>query len=97
MSTPTTLPAWQELSTLASTPQPHLRDRIQEAGREQRMQASAAGTGIRLDFSRQALDGATWNTRNGSTAWAPGGAHHPVALNANATVNSGNSWADWLL
>jgi glucose-6-phosphate isomerase len=61
MSTPTTLTAWQELSTLASAPQPHLRDRIQEAGREQRMQASSAGTGIRLDFSRQALDGASWN------------------------------------
>ena len=58
---PTTLPVWQQLATLAAAPQPHLRDRLAEPGREQQMQASAAGTGIRIDFSRQALDGAVWD------------------------------------
>ena len=60
-TSPTSLPAWQQLADLAAAPQPHLRDRLAEPGREQ-MQASAAGTGIEIDFSRQALDGAVWAT-----------------------------------
>ncbi|MBU4519551.1 MAG: glucose-6-phosphate isomerase, partial [Gammaproteobacteria bacterium] len=61
MTNPTQFPVWQKLATLAAEPQPHLRDRLDEPGREQQMQASAAGTGIRIDFSRQALDGAVWD------------------------------------
>ena len=59
MTNPTTLPAWQQLQQLAAKPQPHLRDRLQQAGRDA-MQAAADGTGIRLDFTRQAFDGAVW-------------------------------------
>jgi glucose-6-phosphate isomerase len=59
MTNPTTLPAWQQLQQLAAQPQPHLRDRLQQAGRDA-MQAAADGTGIRLDFTRQAFDGAVW-------------------------------------
>jgi glucose-6-phosphate isomerase len=59
MTNPTTLPAWQQLQQLAAHPQPHLRDRLQQAGRDA-MQAAADGTGIRLDFTRQAFDGAVW-------------------------------------
>ncbi|MBK6672794.1 MAG: DNRLRE domain-containing protein [Proteobacteria bacterium] len=32
------------------------------------------------------LDGATWNTLNGTTAWSPGGEVHPARLNANTKV-----------
>ncbi len=60
MSTPTQLPAWQQLATLAAAPQPHLRERLAQPGREQQLQASAAGTGIQIDFSRQALDNTVW-------------------------------------
>ena len=56
MTSCTHLPAWTALTTLVEAPQPHLRERLATPGREQQMQASAAGTGIRLDFSRQALD-----------------------------------------
>ena len=28
MTSPTTLPAWQQLATLAALPQPHLRERL---------------------------------------------------------------------
>ncbi len=59
MTNPTTLPAWQQLQQLAAQPQPHLRDRLQQPGREA-LQASADGTGIRLDFTRQAFDEAVW-------------------------------------
>ena len=59
MTNPTTLPAWQQLQQLAAQPQPHLRDRLQQAGRDA-MQAAADGTGIRLDFTRQAFDGTVW-------------------------------------
>jgi glucose-6-phosphate isomerase len=60
MNSPTTLPAWQQLATLAAQPQPHLRDRLAAPGRDQ-MQAMAAGTGIQIDFSRQALDSTVWD------------------------------------
>ncbi|MDO9481183.1 MAG: glucose-6-phosphate isomerase, partial [Hydrogenophaga sp.] len=60
MTTPTQLPAWQQLETLAAAPQPHLRDRLASPSREQQMQASAAG--IHIDYSRQALDSAVWDT-----------------------------------
>lgn len=39
------------------------------------------------------LDGATWNTSNGSTAWTAGGNHHPVKLNATPSGSIFNSWA----
>ncbi|MBT9554167.1 MAG: glucose-6-phosphate isomerase [Hydrogenophaga sp.] len=58
MSSPTQFPAWQQLASLAAAPQPHLRDRLAEPGREQQMQTSAEGTGISVDFTRQAFDGA---------------------------------------
>ena len=61
MTNPTTLPAWQQLQQLAAQPQPHLRDRLQQPGREA-LQASADDTGIRLDFTRQAFDEAVWQT-----------------------------------
>lgn len=57
MTSPTTFPAWQQLATLAALPQPHLRERLAQPGRET-MQAAAEGTGIRVDFTRQAFDGA---------------------------------------
>ncbi|MCB2016783.1 MAG: glucose-6-phosphate isomerase, partial [Hydrogenophaga sp.] len=57
MSSPTTLPAWQQLAQFAALPQPHLRERLAQPGREA-MQAAADGTGIRLDYTRQAYDGA---------------------------------------
>jgi glucose-6-phosphate isomerase len=51
---PTTLPAWQTLAQLAATPQPHLREVLaKDAGRAERMSASAAG--ITLDASRQRI------------------------------------------
>lgn len=56
---PTTLPAWQRLAELAAAPQPHLRERLAQPGRDA-MQATADGTGIRLDYTRQAFDGAIW-------------------------------------
>lgn len=40
------------------------------------------------------LDGATWNTTNGSTPWTtPGGDYYPVKLDAQ--TNSGSSWGDF--
>ncbi len=57
---PTTLPVWQRLTDLAATRQPHLRERLAIPGRDS-MQATADGTGIRLDFTRQAFDGAIWS------------------------------------
>ena len=60
MTSPTTLPAWKQLTALAAAPQPHLRERLAEAGRDA-MQAAASGTGIRVDFTRQALDDTVWN------------------------------------
>lgn len=60
MTSPTTLPAWQTLTQFAALPQPHLRERLAQPGREA-MQAIAVGTGIRLDFTRQAFDGAIWS------------------------------------
>lgn len=60
MTSPTTLPAWQTLTQFAALPQPHLRERLAQPGREA-MQAAADGTGIRLDFTRQAFDGAIWS------------------------------------
>ncbi len=56
-TSPTTLPAWQQLAQLAALPQPHLRERLTQPGRDA-MQAAADGTGIRVDFTRQAFDGA---------------------------------------
>ena len=61
MSSPSQLPAWQQLATLAALPQPHLRERLAQPGRDA-MQATADGTGIRVDFTRQAVDGAIWST-----------------------------------
>ncbi|MBS3910490.1 MAG: glucose-6-phosphate isomerase [Hydrogenophaga sp.] len=61
MTSPTALTAWQQLTTLAALPQPHLRERLAQPGREA-MQAGAEGTGIRIDFTRQALGGAEWST-----------------------------------
>ncbi len=46
--------------------------------------------------SSSPLDGATWNTRNGSTAWtAPGGDYYPVKLNATASGSILSSWASF--
>ena len=59
-TSPTSLPAWQRLAELAALPQPHLRDRLTQPGRDA-MQTAADGTGIRLDFTRQAIDGAIWS------------------------------------
>ena len=53
MKLPTTLPAWQQLQTLAASPTPHLRELLTDTHREHRMTASAAG--ITLDASRQRL------------------------------------------
>jgi glucose-6-phosphate isomerase len=53
-NTPTALPAWQQLTQLAGSPTPHLRELLStDAGRAQRLSASAAG--ITLDASRQRL------------------------------------------
>ena len=57
MTSPTALPAWQTLTEFAALAQPHLRERLTQPGRAA-MQAAADGTGIRLDFTRQAFDGA---------------------------------------
>ena len=59
MSSPTQHAAWQQLTQLAAAPQPHLRERLAAPGREQ-MQATAEGTGILLDFTRQAFDESIW-------------------------------------
>ncbi|MFM2074222.1 MAG: Glucose-6-phosphate isomerase [Pseudomonadota bacterium] len=59
-ASPTQRPAWGVLSQLAAQPQPHLRERLTTAGRHT-MQAAAQGTGIRLDFTHQAFDGAVWS------------------------------------
>lgn len=40
------------------------------------------------------LNGATWNTRNGSVAWAAGGDAHPVKLNAINQLVAGANWVD---
>ena len=40
------------------------------------------------------LNGATWNTSNGSVAWAPGGDTHPVKLNAINKLVAGANWVD---
>ncbi|MEQ1601434.1 MAG: DNRLRE domain-containing protein [Methylophilaceae bacterium] len=48
------------------------------------------GTGI-----SNPLDGATWNTSNGSTPWTPGGSHHPARLNATNKGTLPNSWVDF--
>ncbi|WP_439114915.1 glucose-6-phosphate isomerase [Hydrogenophaga sp.] len=56
MTSPTALPAWQQLAALAALPQPHLRERLAQPQRSA-MQATAEGTGIRVDFTRQAFDG----------------------------------------
>jgi N-acetylneuraminic acid mutarotase len=37
-------------------------------------------------------DGATWNTRNGSTGWTPGGDIHPSRLNALTAGAGGPGW-----
>jgi glucose-6-phosphate isomerase len=53
-TSPTTLPAWQQLSQLASQPQPHLRELLaSDSARAQRLSAHACG--ITLDASRQRL------------------------------------------
>jgi glucose-6-phosphate isomerase len=57
---PTQLSAWRQLAELAAQPQPHLRERLQDPQRSA-MQAIAEGTGIHLDYSRQAFDGAVWS------------------------------------
>lgn len=42
------------------------------------------------------IDGATWTSKNGSTAWATsGGDYHPAELNGTAVINSFGSWADF--
>jgi glucose-6-phosphate isomerase len=54
-SSPTQLPAWQELGKIAGKPRPHLRDLLTtDTGRAQRLTNSAAG--ITLDASRQRLE-----------------------------------------
>ena len=58
---PTQLPAWRQLAQLAAQPQPHLRERL-KAPHRSAMRAAAQGTGIELDYSRQAFDGEVWNT-----------------------------------
>jgi len=50
-------PAWSRLMHLAALPQPHLRERLQQAGRAETFRAE--GAGLALDFSRQCLDEAT--------------------------------------
>ncbi|MDI1298376.1 DNRLRE domain-containing protein [Methylotenera sp.] len=40
------------------------------------------------------LDGATWNTTNGSTLWTtPGGDYHPVKLDTQ--ISTGSAWVDF--
>ncbi|MEQ1531088.1 MAG: DNRLRE domain-containing protein, partial [Methylococcales bacterium] len=42
------------------------------------------------------LDGATWGTKNGSTAWVtPGGDYFPGELNNTAVINVYGSWAEF--
>jgi len=48
------MPAWQRLAQLAAQPRPHLRERLAEPGRAERLSWSAAG--LTLDASRQRLD-----------------------------------------
>jgi len=67
----------------------------------------SGGLSIGLDFFRATsswvegtgasspLDGATWNTSNGSAAWTPGGNYHPVKLNATASGSFIASWASF--
>jgi len=62
MTAPTQLPAWHHLQTLAALPQPHLRERLSDPERASALQASAPEVGMHLDFSRQAFDGAVWQT-----------------------------------
>ena len=57
VSTPTALPAWGALQTLADQGLPHLRDLLAHPA-ERPAPVQAAGTGIRLDFSRQAVNSA---------------------------------------
>ena len=52
MKLPTTLPAWQQLQTLATSLTPHLRELLTDTHREHRMSTTAAG--ITLDASRNA-------------------------------------------
>jgi glucose-6-phosphate isomerase len=59
-TTPTQLPAWQQLGKLADEPQPHLRDLLStDTGRAQRLSATASG--ITLDASRQRVTPAIHN------------------------------------
>ncbi len=52
---PMNLSAWRRLAEMAAKPQAHLRERLRHGDREQ-YRASAEGTGIALDYRRQAFD-----------------------------------------
>jgi len=57
VSTPTALPAWSALQTLANQGLPHLCELLAHAA-DRPTPVTAEGTGIRLDFTRQAVNGA---------------------------------------
>jgi Tfp pilus assembly protein PilX len=45
--------------------------------------------------SNSPLDGATWNTSDGSTAWPVGGYYHPQAVTSVAYASGSNIWVDF--
>lgn len=57
IGTPTTLPAWSELQALAAQGLPHLRDLL-AFPLDRPAPVGADGTGLKLDFTRQAVNGA---------------------------------------
>jgi hypothetical protein len=40
------------------------------------------------------LDGATWDTSNGTTAWTSGADTYPVKVNAMTRITVANAWVD---
>jgi N-acetylneuraminic acid mutarotase len=40
------------------------------------------------------LDGTTWHTSNGTTAWTPGADTYPVKVNAMTRITVANAWVD---
>jgi hypothetical protein len=55
VQTPVCFPAWRALRSRAEAGVPHLRTLLADPNRHT-LSAVAEGTGIRLDYSRQALD-----------------------------------------
>ena len=63
MTNPTTLPAWQQLQQLAAQPQPHLRDRLQQAGRDAMSLATFQSDDLRLRRMPNSIDNLAPNNR----------------------------------